>query len=605
MAASRKSCGGLAIACRSGLQVASRGYARRVPSQLVATRSLTTTSPRLTTLASFKTPRVFNEPNQHYEKGSPQRAGLYSAVEGLKKKGPIDIPIVVGGKEITTPKKGRQHNPSDHASTVANYSLASTADVNKAIEAALAAKPAWEAMPFADRAAVFLKAADLISTKYRYEIMAVTMLGQGKNAWQAEIDAAAELCDFFRFNVAYAEELYAQQPSFHAPGVWNRVEYRPLEGFVYAVSPFNFTAIGGNLAGAPALLGNVVLWKPSDSAVASAHLVYRILREAGLPENVIQFVPGDAEEVTRAALGHRQFAALHYTGSTAVFRSLYGQVGAGVAEGRYAGYPRVVGETGGKNFHLVHRSADLANAAVQTVRGAFEYQGQKCSATSRAYVPASAWPEFKDKLIAETKSLVVGPPTDPANFVGPVIHAGSFNKLARVIDDAKNDPDLELLAGGAYDDSKGYFVQPTIYRAKTATHPLLSTELFGPILTVHVYDDAASAGVVDPAQDKAFADACALVDGASEYGLTGSVFAADRRAVRVAEERLRNAAGNFYVNCKSTGAVVGQQPFGGGRASGTNDKAGSINLLGRFVSVRSIKEEFGATTKVPYPSNEV
>lgn len=520
-------------------------------------------------------------------------------MEALKQKGPEEIPIVVGGKAIKTSQTGRQHNPSDHASTIANYSLASGADVEKAIESALAAKPAWEAMPFADRAAVFLKAADLISTKYRYDIMAVTMLGQGKNAWQAEIDAAAELCDFFRFNVAYAEELYAQQPGFNATGVWNRTEYRPLEGFVYAVSPFNFTAIGGNLAGAPALLGNVVVWKPSDSAVASAYLIYRILLEAGLPENVIQFVPGDAEEVTRAALGHSQFAALHYTGSTAVFRKLYGQIGAGVAEGRYVGYPRIVGETGGKNFHIIHRSADLTNAAAQTVRGAFEYQGQKCSATSRVYVPKSVWPEFKEKLVAQTQGLSVGPPTDPANFIGPVIHAGSFAKLSGVIDDAKNDPELELLAGGAYDSSKGYFIQPTVYQTKSASHKLMSTELFGPVLTVYVYDDVSG----DP--EKAFTDACDLVDGASEYGLTGAVFAADRSAVRVAEERLRNAAGNFYVNCKSTGAVVGQQPFGGGRASGTNDKAGSVNLLGRFVSVRSLKEEFGATTKVPYPSNEV
>ena len=455
-------------------------------------------------------------------------------------------------------------------------------------------------MPFADRAAIFLKAADLISTKYRYEIMAETILGQGKNAWQAEIDAAAELCDFFRFNVAYAEELYSQQPSFNAPGVWNRAEYRPLEGFVYAVSPFNFTAIGGNLAGAPALMGNVVLWKPSDGAIASNWLVYRILREAGLPENVIQFVPGNAEEVTRVALAHRQFAALHYTGSTAVFRKLYGQIGAGVAEGRYAGYPRVVGETGGKNFHIVHRSADIDNAAVQTVRGAFEFQGQKCSATSRVYVAASVWPQFREKLVAEAKALTVGPPTEPGNFVGPVIHAASFEKLSRVIDDSKSDPELKLLAGGTYDKSKGYFVQPTIYEVKNPAHKVLSTEFFGPVLGVHVYDDVSGN---DP--DRAFAEACDLGNRTSEYGLTGSVFAADRAAVRTAEERLRHAAGNFYVNCKSTGAVVGQQPFGGGRASGTNDKAGSLNLLSRFVSARSLKEEFGATTKVPYPSNEI
>ena len=428
--------------------------------------------------------------------------------------------------------------------------------------------------------------------------MAATMLGQGKNAWQAEIDAAAELVDFLRFNVQYAEELYSQQPVHNSPGVWNRVEYRPLEGFVYAISPFNFTAIAGNLPGLPALLGNVVVWKPSDFAIASNWLLYNILLEAGLPRNVIQFVPGNPEEVTKEVLSHKKFAALHYTGSTGVFRKLFGQIGQGVAEGRYQSYPRIVGETGGKNFHLIHPSADIENAVVQTVRGAFEYQGQKCSATSRAYVPASVWPQFKARMIEETEKLTVGNPWDHQHFMGPVIHEASFNKLSGTIDEAKNDKDLELLTGGSYDRSKGYFVQPTIYQARTPDHKLLSTELFGPILTVYVYDDTA-----DPVG--AFSSVCEAVDSASDYGLTGSVFAADRAAVRFAEDKLRNAAGNFYINCKSTGAVVGQQPFGGSRASGTNDKAGSINILSRFVSMRSIKEEFNATAQVSYPSNEV
>jgi 1-pyrroline-5-carboxylate dehydrogenase len=428
--------------------------------------------------------------------------------------------------------------------------------------------------------------------------MAATMLGQGKNAWQAEIDSAAELVDFLRFNVQYAEELYAQQPAHNSPGVWNRVEYRPLEGFVYAVTPFNFTAIAGNLPGAPALLGNVVVWKPSDSAIASNWLLYNILLEAGLPRNVIQFVPGNPEEVTKVVLEHKKLAALHYTGSTAVFRKLYGAIANGVAEGRYQGYPRIVGETGGKNFHLIHSSADIENAAIQTVRGAFEYQGQKCSATSRAYVPKSIWPQFKEKLVEETSALSLGAPTDPKNFVGPVIHAGSFKKLSGVIDDAKNDSELELLVGGKHDNSTGYFIHPTIYATTNPQHKLLSTELFGPILTVYVYDNTASP--VD-----AFSSVCELVDSTSEYGLTGSVFASDRAAVRFAEDALRNSAGNFYINCKSTGAVVGQQPFGGARASGTNDKAGSMNLLSRFVSVRSIKEEFNPTVNVEYPSNEV
>jgi len=424
------------------------------------------------------------------------------------------------------------------------------------------------------------------------------MVGQGKNAWQAEIDAAAELCDFLRFSVQYADELYRGQPVHNSPGVWNRIEYRPLEGFVYAITPFNFTAIAANLPCAPALMGNVVIWKPSPFAVASNWLLYSVLKEAGLPPNVIQFVPGDAEEVTKAVLAHNKFAALHYTGSTAVFRSLYGKIAAGVAEGKYQNYPRIVGETGGKNFHLVHRSADVRNAAVNTVRGAFEYQGQKCSAASRAYVPSSLWPAFKAILVEETEKLSVGPPADFAHFVGPVIHEASFAKLARVIDDAKSDPELELLAGGTYDGAKGYFVWPTVYASANAAHPLFSRELFGPVLVVHVYDDEAA-----PAD--AFVDVCRKIDETSEYALTGAVFARDRAAVRFAEDALRNAAGNFYVNCKSTGAVVGQQPFGGSRASGTNDKAGSVNLLSRFVSIRAIKEDFVGSDEVAYPSNVV
>ena len=450
-------------------------------------------------------------------------------------------------------------------------------------------------MPFEDRAAIFLKAADLISGKYRYEVMASTMHGQGKNAWQAEIDAAAELCDFLRFNVQYAQDLYAQQPVHNAPGVWNRVEYRPLEGFVYAISPFNFTAIGGNLPCAPALMGNVVIWKPSPSAMASNYILYKIFLEAGLPPNVIQFVPGDAVEVTDVVLAHKEFASLHYTGSTSVFRSLYGKIANNVAQGNYRGYPRIVGETGGKNFHLLHPTAEPHNAIINTIRGAFEYQGQKCSATSRAYIPSSLWPTIKDGLIRETKALKVGPPTEFGNFIGPVVHRPSFDKLAKVIDDAKSDNELELLVGGTYDSSQGYYIHPTIYLTTNPHHPLLSTELFGPILTLYVYDSTSPT---------AFADACALIDQTSDYALTGAVFATDRAAIRFAEEKLRNAAGNFYINTKSTGAVVGQQPFGGARASGTNDKAGSPNLLARFVSMRSIKEEFVGSVGVEYPSNE-
>jgi 1-pyrroline-5-carboxylate dehydrogenase len=343
-------------------------------------------------------------------------------------------------------------------------------------------------------------------------------------------------------------------------------------------------------------MGNVVVWKPSPSAVASNWLIYQILIEAGLPPNVIQFVPGDAVEVTQAILSHRQFAALHYTGSTAVFRSLYGKIANGVADGKYQSYPRIVGETGGKNFHLVHPSADIANAAVQTVRGAFEYQGQKCSACSRLYVPKSRWPEFKERLVSEVQALKIGEPSDFSNFIGPVIHKGSFDKLSGVIDDAKNDKELELLVGGKYDSSKGYYIHPTVYQTTNPNHPLLSRELFGPVLVAYVYDDA-------PAD--AFEKICKQIDSTSEYALTGAVFAKGRETIRFAENALRNSAGNFYINCKCTGAVVGQQPFGGSRASGTNDKAGSANLLSRFVNVRALKEEFVATEKVIYPSNEV
>ncbi|KAI9050879.1 hypothetical protein LZ554_004996 [Drepanopeziza brunnea f. sp. 'monogermtubi'] len=552
----------------------------------------------LSQLAAFKIPQISNDPNHHYAKGSAQRAGLNAALESLQKQIPVEVPIVVGGKQIKTSTVSAQHNPSNHSSTIASYSNASPSDVSAAIDAALAAQPAWESLPFADRAAVFLKAADLVAGKYRYDIMSATMLGQGKNAWQAEIDSAAELVDFLRFNVRFAEEIYAQQPAHNSPGVWNRVEYRPLEGFVYAVTPFNFTAIAGNLVAAPALMGNVVVWKPSDGAIASSWLLYNILLEAGLPKNVIQFVPGSPEEVTKVVLAHKKFAALHFTGSTAIFRQLYGSIASGVAEGKYQGYPRIVGETGGKNFHLIHPSADIENAAVQTVRGAFEYQGQKCSATSRVYVPKSVWPQFKKRLVSETSALSVGTPIDHKNFIGPVIHAASFNKLSGVIDAAKSDKELELLVGGKCDNSTGYYIHPTIYTTTNPHHPLLSTELFGPILAVHVYDDTS-------APTEAFQAVCKLVDRTSEYGLTGSIFAADREAVRYAEDALRNSAGNFYINCKSTGAVVGQQPFGGARASGTNDKAGSSNILTRFVSMRSIKEEFNPTLSVAYPSNEV
>ncbi|GAM90833.1 hypothetical protein ANO11243_088780 [Dothideomycetidae sp. 11243] len=545
----------------------------------------------LASLAAFKVPEINNEPNKHYAPGSLDRQGLTNALNSFKQRLPLDVPAVVAGKHITQNVQ-TQPNPSSHTDAVARWSSASAADVNTAVDAALSAKCDWEAMPFSDRAAIFLKAADLISDKYRYDIMTATMLGQGKNAWQAEIDSAAESCDFLRFNVKYAQELYNTQPVHNSPGVWNRVEYRPLEGFVYAISPFNFTAIAANLPSAPALMGNVVVWKPSPAAMASNWLVYQILLEAGLPKDVIQFVPGDAEEVTRVALGRKEFSALHYTGSTAVFRSLFSKIAANVADGTYVGYPRVVGETGGKNFHLLHETADAKTAALQTVRGAFEYQGQKCSACSRAYVPSSLFKDFSTVLVSATQSLKIGGPEHFDNFIGPVIHRASFDKLKNVIDEAKSDPELELLAGGTYDDSKGFFIAPTVYKTSNPHHKLMSTELFGPVLVVYEYDAS-------------FAEVCKTIDATTSYALTGAVFARDRAAVRFAEDALRDSAGNFYINTKCTGAVVGQQPFGGARMSGTNDKAGSQNLLSRFVSARAVKEEFTGIEGVEYPSNAV
>ncbi|KAA8895456.1 Aldehyde/histidinol dehydrogenase [Sphaerosporella brunnea] len=549
----------------------------------------------LANLASFRVPKIENELNQHYAKGSPERYELEKALNNLKQRAPISLPLHVGGAAVTTAETQLQSIPSSHGDALAIGSVAGPEHVAAAITSALDAKQSWETLPFSDRAAIFLKAADLVSKKYRYDLMAATMLGQGKNAWQAEIDAAAELADFLRFNVAYAEDLYSQQPERHSEGVWNRLEYRPLEGFVYAVSPFNFTAIGGNLPAAPALLGNVVVWKPSPSALYSNYLVYKILLEAGLPPNVIQWVPGDAAKITSAVLSHPEFAALHYTGSTQVFRELYGKIASGVVSARYKSYPRIVGETGGKNFHLIHHSADLRNAVVQTVRGAFEYQGQKCSACSRVYIPQNVSREFLSDLKAEVSALKIGAPDEGFdNFIGPVIHRQAFDKLRAVIDEANADPSLQLLVGGKYDDSRGYYIHPTVYVADSPEHPLFSKELFGPVLAVYVYPD------------NQWEQTLKLVDASGGgYGLTGSVFANDRFVIRQAEEALRHASGNFYINCKSTGAVVGQQPFGGARASGTNDKAGSMNLLTRFVSPRSVKEEFVGVDEVAYPSNVV
>ncbi|WVQ83587.1 1-pyrroline-5-carboxylate dehydrogenase [Cryptococcus sp. DSM 104549] len=540
-------------------------------------------------LASFKVPEIDNEPMRNYAVGSAERAGLQAAVDKMIAAGPFEVPIIINGEEYKTGDIQSQPMPHDHKKNLCTYHAATPELVNKAIEGALAAKQAWEEIPWADKAAVFLKAADLLAGKYRYEVMAATMLGQGKNAWQAEIDAAAELCDFLRFAVKYVEELYQLQPPRNSAGVWNRTEYRPLEGFILAVTPFNFTAIGGNLVGAPVIVGNVCVWKPSPMATYSNYLVHKIFLEAGLPPSVIQFVPGNPPEVVKQCIDHKQFGGLHFTGSTQIFRKLWKDIAANLDI--YRGYPRIVGETGGKNFHLYHPSADAESGVVQAIRSAFEYCGQKCSALSRCYVPASLWKNgFKDALVSKTNEITIGPCTEWNHFTGPVIGKPAFDKITGIIEQAKKEGG-EVIAGGEYDDSTGYFIKPTVIVTKDPKSLTMTTEIFGPVLTVYVYEDSEYENMFE------------LIDTTTEYALTGSIFAKDRAVLTHAAHKLRNSAGNFYINDKCTGAVVGQQPFGGARASGTNDKSGSMAIFSRFVSQRSIKENFIAPQEYIYPSN--
>lgn len=530
-----------------------------------------------------------------YVKGSPERQKLVAALNDLRSKLPLQVPArggPVGSKGQTNAQRVSMTMPSEHDSVFAQYADASESDVSAAIQTALSAKSAWQDMPFTDRAGIFLRAAELVSGKYRYELMAATMLGQGKNAWQAEIDAAAELADFFRFNVGFAQEIYDKQPTINSHGHHGRTDYRPLEGFVYAVSPFNFTAIGGNLVSAPAIMGNVVVWKPSAMSVYSSYLVHKILLEAGLPPGVVQLVNGDPEMITRKVLDHREFSALSFIGSSSVFRSLYSKAAEGVVNNKYRDIPRMVGETSGKNFHLVHASADIENAVRHTIRASFEYAGQKCSACSRIYIPQSQATAFFDSMKRELGALKVGPPEDFENFLGPVINQAAFDKITKAMDSANKDNQIERIIGGTYDGSKGHYIDPTLYVSKTPDHPLFDQELFGPVLIAHVYPDAEFDSVLDTVDRQG-----------GGFALTGAIFANDPIAIRQAENRLRYAAGNFYTNCKTTGAVIGQQTFGGARASGTNDKAGSLNLLMRFTSPRTLKEEYNKLDTVKYPSN--
>jgi 1-pyrroline-5-carboxylate dehydrogenase len=534
----------------------------------------------------FNVPTPQNEPVLNYGPRSVERAALKAALTEARAT-KIDIPMYIGAAEVKTTKKLEIRPPHDHQHLLATFSEGDKSHVEDAINAALAAKADWESLPWEQRAAIFLKAAELLAGPYRAKVNAATMLGQSKNAYQAEIDAACELIDFLRFNVHYMTEIYQQQPPISPKGIWNRVEQRPLEGFVFALTPFNFTAIAGNLPTSAAMMGNVVIWKPAYTQIYAANVLIQVFREAGLPAGVINLIYVDGPVVGDVVFNHPDFAGIHFTGSTPVFQNIWQTIGTNIH--KYKTYPRIVGETGGKDFVLAHPSADADVVSTALVRGAFEYQGQKCSAASRAYIPASLWPAVKANMQRDIASLKMGPVEDFENFVNAVITEVSFDKLAKYIDAAKADKSVELVAGGNYDKSKGWFIEPTVLRVDDPYYVTMCTELFGPVLTVYVYEDAKFDEILD------------IVDKTSIYALTGSIISQDRYAIAKATYALRNAAGNFYINDKPTGAVVGQQPFGGARGSGTNDKAGSmINLL-RWVSPRTIKETFDPPKDYRYP----
>jgi 1-pyrroline-5-carboxylate dehydrogenase len=534
---------------------------------------------------TFRTPSPVNEPIHDYAAGSRERASLKSKLEALLRE-EIEIPLRIGGETIASGRLAECRCPHDHAHVLGRYHKAGREEVERAIAAARRAHGSWSAMPWEARAAIFLKAADLLAGPYRDTLNAATMLGQSKNVFQAEIDSACELIDFWRFNPHYMEQVYGEQPN-SMRGTWNYVEHRPLEGFVFAVTPFNFTSIAGNLPTAPAMMGNTVVWKPASSAVYSAHFIMEILEEAGLPDGVINLVPGSGAEVGDPALESPELAGIHFTGSTDVFKSMWSKVGERIHDYRY--YPRIVGETGGKDFVFAHASANVEELVTALVRGAFEYQGQKCSAASRAFIPASLWDSTMDRLMTAVKEIQMGSPLDFRNFMCAVIDRPAFKSITAYIDHARDSADHEIVAGGDYDDHKGFFIHPTVVVASKPNTRLMSEEIFGPVLTIHRYHD--------DRLDEAL-NAC---DTASPYSLTGAVFAKDRDAIVRIATRLKNAAGNFYIHDKPTGAVVGQQPFGGGRASGTNDKAGSVLNLVRWVSPRAVKENFVPPRDFRYP----
>ncbi len=534
---------------------------------------------------NFFIPEPINEPVLSYAPGTAAREELLSKYKEMYNE-QIDAPMFIGSKEVLTDNKIPMTCPHDHQHVLGHFSEGDASHVKDAIKAAQDAKEDWENMTWENRASIFLKAADLLAGPYRAKINAATMLGQGKNVHQAEIDAACEFIDFLRFNVSFMQELYMQQP-ISSEGIWNRMEYRPLEGFIFAITPFNFTAISGNLPAAPAMLGNTVVWKPSYTQVYSAQVIMEVFKKAGLPDGVINLIYVDGPVAGDIVFKHPDFAGLHFTGSTGVFKTLWKEIGANLDS--YKTYPRIVGETGGKDFVVAHKSADAKEVATGLVRGAYEFQGQKCSAASRAYIPSNIWDDVKKYMKEDLDSIKMGSPEDPSNFINAVIDGVAFKKITGYIDQAKKDKDVELVAGGNYDDSKGWFIEPTVFEAKDPMYRTMCEEIFGPVLTIHVYD-----------ADK-FEDILEVVDQTSPYALTGAIFSKDRYAVDLATKKLRNAAGNFYINDKPTGAVVGQQPFGGARGSGTNDKAGAMMNLLRWVSARTIKETFVSPTDYRYP----